>query len=68
MKDLDRFKTELKLGWLKEFYPSLAIYLMNRSGMKDELRDYMECCKKLVDGEQVKDYSRYIHGWLIPYF
>ena len=65
MQGLNRQKKQ-KFIWLQEFYPSVAIYLMKRTGMKNKLRGYMENCKKFVDGARVKSYSKYIHGWLIP--
>ena len=53
------------MDYLKENFPCLAVFLMNKTGMKRELNRYMEHCKSFKDGDSA-NYSAYVHGWFLP--
>ena len=53
------------MDFLRKNYPCLAVFIMTKGGMKNELNRYMEHCKTFEDGDSAF-YSAYVHGWLLP--
>ena len=56
-----------KMMHLQLNYPSIYIYILRKLfDREDEIQTFMEKCKKLKYSHH-KDYSLYLHGYLIPY-
>ena len=52
------------MSYLKKFYPSLYIFLLEHLNKKEEIELYKKECKALQDDPQ--NYYLYIFGYLIP--
>ena len=66
LKDLEqRDLFEDKMSYLELRYPCLSVYVKKKLGMKEDLRRYMENCRKLE--KDYEQYSWYLHGYFIPW-
>ena len=63
MKNMKTFAS--KMDYLRGNYPCLALFLMNKGGMKNYHKRYMEHCKTFKDYD-VFNYSAYVHGYFLP--
>ena len=48
-------------------HPCLYIFVCKKIGKHDLVNDYMKLNSKLIDSKEELDFSRYIHGYLIPH-
>ena len=51
---------------LKVKYPCVFIFLLKKMDRLEDLEEYMQSCRKFEEGEDVWDYSRYLHGYWLP--
>ena len=54
------------IDFLEQNYPCLYIYILKQRCQNRELTNYMTKCKQYEN--DVKKYSLYIHGYLLPWF
>ena len=53
---------------LDEFYPSLKIFILERFNQTKKLESYYQKCQEYQVEREFRDYSIYVHGYLIPWF
>jgi len=56
---------EERIEYLAKEYPCLYIFILQKLGHEEELRQYMQKCEKYE--YDYKKYSLYIHGYWLPY-
>ena len=66
LSEIEKLETKSRFDYLGERYPSVHIYVMTKLKMKQSLEKYINSCFKLEN--DYKEYSLYVHGYLLPWF
>ena len=57
---------ELKMKYLSQHYPSLYVEVLKHLNKLDKIEQYMAKCKGYEN--DYKNYSLYVHGYLLIWF
>ena len=63
LKQLDTNKEGL--DYLARWYPNLYVFVMEKRGMKQQMKQYMEKCES-YENDYAK-FSLYVHGYWLPH-
>ena len=68
LKSIEGMQTNRKvIEYLSDWYPCLYIYILKKRSMDLELSKYMNTCKQYENDRDATKYSKYVHGYWIPY-
>ena len=56
-----------RIEYLKKWHPTLYVYAMGDCGRDEDMKEYMEKCKKYENDDDFSKYSLYIFGYWLPY-